>query len=159
MICFHFRIFEPLETVAMLVELPSKGCDLLSFFYLWTIGNSKISLPGVVYCVVICFHFSIFEPLETVLGTFSQTVCELWFAFILVSLNHWKQFKGWQINMKLSCDLLSFHYLWTIGNSVFYSEKGYLNVVICFHFSIFEPLETVNTLTVGLLASCDLLSF
>ena len=39
-ICFHFSIFEPLET---------------------TKASSVRSPAGVV----ICFHFSIFEPLET----------------------------------------------------------------------------------------------
>ena len=32
-------------------------------------------------------------------------------------------------------------------------------VVICFHFSIFEPLETTPTQELQLLISCDLLSF
>ena len=41
--------------------------------------------------VVICFHFSIFEPLETTGDAISNPAFMLWFAFILVSLNHWKQ--------------------------------------------------------------------
>ena len=40
MICFHFSIFEPLETA---VEAEVEDSEV----------------------VVICFHFSIFEPLET----------------------------------------------------------------------------------------------
>ena len=41
--------------------------------------------------VVICSHFSIFEPLETALQTEYNEAAKLWFALILVSLNHWKQ--------------------------------------------------------------------
>ena len=66
--------------------------------------------------VVICFHFSIFEPLETTTVFMVVFYDRLWFAFILVSLNHWKQ--------PSNC------YPWV------------RIVVICFHFSIFEPLET-----------------
>ena len=44
--------------------------------------------------VVICFQISIFEPLETTDGPFALDAGELWFAFKLVSLNHWKQHLG-----------------------------------------------------------------
>ena len=40
------------------------------------------------YAVVICFHFSIFEPLETTEREKTYQRLKLWFAFILVSLNH-----------------------------------------------------------------------
>ena len=91
-------------------------CDLLSFAYLWTIGNSKPSASYSLTAVVICFHFSIFEPLETAFLWASILGTMLWFAFILVSLNHWKQPHNMHV-MNIA-------------------------VVICFHFSIFEPLET-----------------
>ena len=92
---------------------------------------------------MICFHFSIFEPLETVQYDVVISNNKLWFAFILVSLNHWKQ--------SIAFCALTGHRLWfafilvslnhwkqsTNGNN---SKR---NVVICFHFSIFEPLETV----------------
>ena len=68
--------------------------------------------------VVICFQISIFEPLETILLAYGMQQIVLWFAFKLVSLNHWKQSK------RLSLDP-------TI-------------VVICFQISIFEPLETIT---------------
>ena len=68
--------------------------------------------------VVICFQISIFEPLETTVGVDYDPVSELWFAFKLVSLNHWKQHK-------FGC------------STVFI-------VVICFQISIFEPLETTK---------------
>ena len=66
--------------------------------------------------VVICFQISIFEPLETTNHAESVPVQQLWFAFKLVSLNHWKQ-------QSLGVDYE-------------------IQVVICFQISIFEPLET-----------------
>ena len=68
--------------------------------------------------VVICFQISIFEPLETTKKKQRKINRKLWFAFKLVSLNHWKQ-----------------QYL-----SDVYEEC----VVICFQISIFEPLETTQ---------------
>ena len=68
--------------------------------------------------VVICFQISIFEPLETAVLFLSMAPERLWFAFKLVSLNHWKQ----PVNF----------------NSII------LGVVICFQISIFEPLETAE---------------
>ena len=41
--------------------------------------------------VVICFQISIFEPLETTGEDPYAQIEQLWFAFKLVSLNHWKQ--------------------------------------------------------------------
>ena len=117
-ICFHFSIFEPLETVWCII--PRKVFKLWFAFILVSLNHWKQfleELPPLVE-VVICFHFSIFEPLETVKGQKWGTFGSLWFAFILVSLNHWKQFHR------------GFYF--------------YLCVVICFHFSIFEPLETVS---------------
>ena len=66
--------------------------------------------------VVICFQISIFEPLNTAVEYFWRLRPRLWFAFKLVSLNHWIQrlWNGWD-NRK---------------------------VVICFQISIFEPLNT-----------------
>ena len=143
MICFHFSIFEPLETVntGTYVSAPS----LWFAFILVSLNHWKqyILRKNGEKDVVICFHFSIFEPLETVAAEYYNQMSQLWFAFILVSLNHWKQWSISDIFRLRSCDLLSFLYLWTIGNS----QNGYLAfinlVVICFHFSIFEPLETV----------------
>ena len=66
--------------------------------------------------VVICFQISIFEPLETTEFWFFQNTDMLWFAFKLVSLNHWKQLIAYENVRQL--------------------------VVICFQISIFEPLET-----------------
>ena len=46
---------------------------------------------GGVSQVVICFQISIFEPLETTQERVYALEQQLWFAFKLVSLNHWKQ--------------------------------------------------------------------
>ena len=66
--------------------------------------------------VVICFQISIFEPLKTTKILNNDGDIVLWFAFKLVSLNHWKQL------LKM-----------LIGKTL---------VVICFQISIFEPLKT-----------------
>ena len=66
--------------------------------------------------VVICFQISIFEPLETTAAETAPITILLWFAFKLVSLNHWKQPVPKIITKRF--------------------------VVICFQISIFEPLET-----------------
>ena len=119
MICFHFSIFEPLET-AYKIQLIHEV--LLWFaFILVSLNHWKqhSSQPKISKYVVICFHFSIFEPLETAYIQQSIYTCLLWFAFILVSLNHWKQ--------------------------LFIFRFSISRVVICFHFSIFEPLETAVT--------------
>ena len=68
--------------------------------------------------VVICFQISIFEPLETTSEMFFPLRITLWFAFKLVSLNHWKQ----RVR----------------------THPQRRNVVICFQISIFEPLETTK---------------
>ena len=86
-----------------------------------------------IYPVVICFHFSIFEPLETTITNYHNIPGVLWFAFILVSLNHWKQ------------------------QNISFNTSG--TVVICFHFSIFEPLETTKPWRYRARTCCDLLSF
>ena len=65
-VCFHLSIFEPLETVAAAIAKVRAGCGLLSFKYLWTIGNSAAPAKSKSTRVVVCFHLSIFEPLETV---------------------------------------------------------------------------------------------
>ena len=75
--------------------------------------------------VVICFQISIFEPLETTIQDNVIYLRKLWFAFKLVSLNHWKQ--RW-----------------------YYFVRSWW-VVICFQISIFEPLETTEFLKYVLL--------
>ena len=116
MICFHFSIFEPLETA----EYRTACVQPRLWFAFILVSLNHWKQHNVQWAkffgVVICFHFSIFEPLETAdLSDYNYTG-KLWFAFILVSLNHWKQ------------------------PTVEMAREFY--VVICFHFSIFEPLET-----------------
>ena len=68
--------------------------------------------------VVICFQISIFEPLNTAENAQENIEELLWFAFKLVSLNHWIQH---------------------------YAKEGVREpVVICFQISIFEPLNTAT---------------
>ena len=120
MICFHFSIFEPLETTGKCMECRKQ--KLWFAFILVSLNHWKQlgSVQTGYFAVVICFHFSIFEPLETTIWQGSTGTSKLWFAFILVSLNHWKQLN---VDGAMLC-----------------------LVVICFHFSIFEPLESKHSI-------------
>ena len=91
-ICFHFIIFVLLETADRKRNTIKGRCDLLSFHYLCAIRNSFWSTSSCIGTVVICFHFIIFVLLETAV----ELVVE---AF-------------------RRCDLLSFHYLCAIRNSI-----------------------------------------
>ena len=116
MICFQISIFEPLETT--LRSLRDKENLLWFAFKLVSLNHwkqRKNKLVTMIF-VVICFQISIFEPLETTLRSLRDKENLLWFAFKLVSLNHWKQRKNKLVTM--------------------------IFVVICFQISIFEPLET-----------------
>ena len=121
MICFQISIFEPLETTHV------RGINLkrrLWFaFKLVSLNHWKQRHParGDTIMVVICFQISIFEPLETTHCSTNSLLGELWFAFKLVSLNHWKQ--------------------------PFRACRDITHVVICFQISIFEPLETTKSTT------------
>ena len=117
-ICFQISIFEPLETALSTVSV---YMFLLWFaFKLVSLNHWKQQYQRLPwrFDVVICFQISIFEPLETAQFSFWDVGRTLWFAFKLVSLNHWKQ------------------------QDVFSIPK--LHVVICFQISIFEPLETAS---------------
>ena len=120
MICSHFSIFEPLETAWYFLPF----AFLLLWFALILVSlnhwKQRCREPARLGFVVICSHFSIFEPLETALYLVPEEDVQLWFALILVSLNHWKQ-RQREHNQKRE-------------------------VVICSHFSIFEPLETASGL-------------
>ena len=89
---------------------------------------------------MICFQISIFEPLETTLLIFYTFLNELWFAFKLVSLNHWKQLpisSGANVLVVICFQISIFD---TIGNNC----EGYIplskRVVICFQISIFDTI-------------------
>ena len=80
---------------------------LIKIHYLWKTNTHTDTHTHVV----ICFHFSIFEPLETAMWICYRHYRGLWFAFILVSLNHWKQRTTvWRLYWN-RCDLLSFVYI------------------------------------------------
>ena len=117
-ICFQISIFEPLETT--MKEKPIELIKLWFAFKLVSLNHWKQRLIPVrmPLPVVICFQISIFEPLETTPDRRGVGRKKLWFAFKLVSLNHWKQ-PFVSLNIP--------HY-----------------VVICFQISIFEPLETTS---------------
>ena len=118
MICFQISIFEPLETTDMFGEQSDQR--LWFAFKLVSLNHWKQPLLKryMVKVVVICFQISIFEPLETTYDGACSLTSMLWFAFKLVSLNHWKQ------QVLVHCH----------PNTV----------VICFQISIFEPLETTS---------------
>ena len=118
MICFRISIFEPLKTTEDKKQAQKAG--LWFAFELVSLNHWKQQIWSMEpnSPVVICFRISIFEPLKT---TVTPTITEeklLWFAFELVSLNHWKQ---------LADKLQSAEF-----------------VVICFRISIFEPLKTTH---------------
>ena len=106
-ICFQISIFEPLETTpdpegtrALMLWFAFKLVSLNHWKQLCT--TSPLSAK-----VVICFQISIFEPLETTHILYFSSVKRLWFAFKLVSLNHWKQRICSENQRAWCCDLLS----------------------------------------------------
>ena len=95
------------------------SCDLLSFYYLCRTGNNaryRAARPSM-----------------------------LWFAFILLSLSYWKQLLANNTFINEGCDLLSFYYLCRTGNNNQSDYNAFIQVVICFHFTIFVVLETTAT--------------
>ena len=144
-ICFHFTIFVVLETTKrylpeymfrlwfafILLSLSywkqlarcgngnTARCDLLSFYYLCRTGNNGGRPRHRIHPVVICFHFTIFVVLETTRRT---AACR-----------------------PASCDLLSFYYLCRTGNNYSVAVAFRVEVVICFHFTIFVVLETTQS--------------
>ena len=115
-ICFQISIFEPLETTN--ASAWNGTFQLWFAFKLVSLNHWKqpYTSNNGTFIVVICFQISIFEPLETTTDPDNIATTELWFAFKLVSLNHWKQ--HWN------------------------THTTQRKVVICFQISIFEPLET-----------------
>ena len=118
MICFQISIFEPLNTAAWSEYLLDQALwfafKLVSLNHWIQLGHFRL----IWNLVVICFQISIFEPLNTASPCLLYDKWQLWFAFKLVSLNHWIQ-------------LGHFRLIWNL-------------VVICFQISIFEPLNTAS---------------
>ena len=106
-ICFQISIFEPLETTGAVLDGYSR--QLWFAFKLVSLNHWKQlqDLGWIKEYVVICFQISIFEPLETTSALLVYSLFKLWFAFKLVSLNHWKQ-PFWILTKRRECcDLLS----------------------------------------------------
>ena len=115
-ICFQISIFDPLETAKKFNHFSD---SMLWFaFKLVSLIHWKQRFDGTFgpKVVVICFQISIFDPLETARSLWQACRCQLWFAFKLVSLIHWKQPLTQLSRRRI--------------------------VVICFQISIFDPLET-----------------
>ena len=183
MICFQISIFEPLETT---MRPLGAGVPVLWFaFKLVSLNHwkqrkrNRIHLHGVV----ICFQISIFEPLETTQGNRAIQHLRLWFAFKLVSLNHWKQPRStggfgrkvvicFQISIFEPLETTHIWQGYAVAELWFAFKLVSLNhwkqlrqpspypfpVVICFQISIFEPLETTETTHALHPMRCDLLS-
>ena len=118
MICFHFVIFDNYATGKSILPPVYFGCDLLSFFYLWSISNSAASSDGAGAYAVICFHFFIFDQSATADLAKKAGDLMLWFAFIFLSLINQQQ-----------------HYCGSIWLRI---------AVICFHFFIFDQSATAT---------------
>ena len=106
-ICFQFSIFEPLDTT---VKFNYIFADTLWFAFNLVSLNHWTQRGYPLYYhrqVVICFQFSIFEPLDTTRFLFTFGLLKLWFAFNLVSLNHWTQLEISRQSEEEGCDLLS----------------------------------------------------
>ena len=106
-ICFQISIFEPLNTA---YPGHSKRHNPLWFAFKLVSLNHWIQHEvhnTELRTVVICFQISIFEPLNTARFCKGGNTAGLWFAFKLVSLNHWIQLPTKNGNRTVSCDLLS----------------------------------------------------
>ena len=94
---------------------------------------------------MICFHFTIFVVLTTTTASRQDVLLLLWFAFILLSLSYWQQHERTRRHPTYRCDLLSFYYLCRTDNNLARCVYGHVQVVICFHFTIFVVLTTTWT--------------
>ena len=106
-ICFQISIFEPLKTT-LFSHSPLLGALWFAFKLVSLNHWKQLLLTHINHIlVVICFQISIFEPLKTTYWYFIYILLKLWFAFKLVSLNHWKQQAVYKGLAELGCDLLS----------------------------------------------------
>ena len=132
MICFQISIFEPLGTIFSCFRTWDES--LWFAFKLVSLNHWEqcCCVRRRIRTVVICFQISIFEPLGTITWLTASGSTKLWFAFKLVSLNHWEQW------IQL--------------------DEEQERVVICFQISIFEPLGTIQSWVESQGLRCDLLS-
>ena len=86
---------------------------------------------------MICFHFIIFVLSGTAESSCAAVTVLLWFAFISLSLCYQGQRSFNCDETTQCCDLLSFHYLCAIRDSLSRLSTSLIYVVICFHFIIF----------------------
>ena len=158
-ICFHFTTFAVLETTVCAEHVQRV---LLWFaFILLPLPYWKQRKQGVpvLWCVVICFHFTTFAVLETTACSGRGLRPPLWFAFILLPLPYWKQLCCNYSCPTPRCDLLSFYYLCRTGNN---SDIIFICHDKLWFAFILLPLpywKQLNQTTINNQPSCDLLSF
>ena len=91
--------------------MQKKNREIMLWFAFELVSLNHWKQPEqIVYAngaVVICFRISIFEPLKTTRFKNGVQNKRLWFAFELVSLNHWKQLGSREGLIQYGCDLLS----------------------------------------------------
>ena len=94
--------------------------------------------------VVICFHYFIFDILHTTSRLEIDMPDTLWFAFIILSLTYCTQRCSPSSITWSCCDLLSLFYLWHTAHNRAVSRTFGDQVVICFHYFIFDILHTTS---------------
>ena len=94
--------------------------------------------------VVICFQISIFEPLNTATTMISLRTPQLWFAFKLVSLSHWIQHQPTSHNQHYVVICFQISIFEPLNTAESLVKQKNEEVVICFQISIFEPLNTAS---------------
>ena len=120
----------------------SISCELLLYWDLWNIWNTKkkrwFSLSNVVNCCCI----EIFEIFETPRSSRLRAQLLLWIAVVLRSLKYLKHQKEKMIQFIKCCELLLYWDLWNIWNTSFDRWAVKWSVVNCCCIEIFEIFET-----------------
>ena len=106
-ICFQISTFDSLETTSTVCS--TVRIELWFAFKLVPLTHWKQPVEHVAaeIQVVICFQISTFDSLETTVALMAMDAVQLWFAFKLVPLTHWKQQQKNISCKNCSCDLLS----------------------------------------------------
>ena len=119
---------------------------MLSFFSIFGIQNNMTDFFTMASIVVNCFHFSVslgYKTTNVFLSWFSNM---LWIAFIFQYLWDTKQHTITQINIQVSCELLSFFSIFGIQNNAEQIFNKYNVVVNCFHFSVSLGYKTTEAM-------------